>query len=74
MFSCRLASAAIREFEGILDDLYKKPPKWDLVTIHRDELQNYREIIKYQDKKLREITERYCSLVCFLCVLSINDL
>ena len=58
-FLYRIANAAVKEFEGILDDLYNKPPKWDLVTIHRDELQNYREIIKYQDKKLREITERY---------------
>lgn len=58
----RVAGAAIREFEGILDELYSRPPKWEMVTMHRDEVENMREIIKYQDKKLREVTERVNSM------------
>ncbi|XP_053402963.1 uncharacterized protein LOC128558132 [Mercenaria mercenaria] len=53
-----VASAAIREFEGLLDDLYNRPPKWEMVTMRRAEVENMREIIKYQDKKIRDITER----------------
>ena len=60
MYICsRTAAAAIREFERILDELYPKPPKWEMLTLPRDEVENMREIIKYQDKKLRDITERF---------------
>ncbi|XP_060563249.1 uncharacterized protein LOC132722728 isoform X2 [Ruditapes philippinarum] len=53
-----VASAAIREFEGLLDDLYNQPPRWEVVTMRREEVENMREIIKYQEQKIRDITER----------------
>lgn len=54
----RVAAAAIREFEALLDDLYDRPPKWEMVTMKRQEVENMQEIIKYQDQKIRDLTER----------------
>ncbi|KAH3774704.1 uncharacterized protein LOC127844060 [Dreissena polymorpha] len=58
----RVAAAAIREFQGILDELYKQPPRWELVTMRRSEVDNMREVIRYQDEKIRSITDKVNSL------------
>ena len=59
VFVCRSAAAAIREFEDILDERYPKATQWDMVTLPREEVEIMRDIIKHQDKKIREVTERF---------------
>lgn len=54
----RSATAAIMEFEEMLSDLRSGPLKKDLIRMRRDEVDNMREVIKYQEKKMKEITDR----------------
>lgn len=57
-------------FPGILDELYSRPPGWKMVTMKREEVDNMREIIKFQDKKIKDITERFAIHEHFLGVES----
>lgn len=54
----RAASSAIREFEAMLDNLEHGSPRRDLVTLPRQEVENMKEVILYQEKKIRDLNER----------------
>ena len=43
---------------AVLDQLYDQPPKWEMVTMKRAEVDSMRKIIKYQDQKIRDMTDR----------------
>ena len=57
---------AATAFTDLLDKLYHRPPSWEMVTMRRSEVEAMREIIKFQDDRIKDITERYTTLLKLL--------